>query len=115
MLMMEEAVTVEFGVVTLSGWSEAGIVALEKLDEFATNILVQLVYSPLDSVTEDAVYARYRDLKWLQEDLETLRRHAALVDYFKGELEEGYYLEDTIREMELQLDRIAVEKTQIEA
>jgi hypothetical protein len=115
MLMMEEAVTVEFGVVGLSGWSEAGIIALEKLDEFTTNILVQLVYSPPDTVTEDALYARYRDMKWLQDDLETLRRQAALVDYFRGELEEGYYLEDTIREMQSQLDRIAAEKTQIEA
>src|SRR2546421_10476988 len=115
MIMSEEAVTVEFGVVGLSGWSEAGIIALENLDEFTTNIVVQLVYSPPDTVTEDALYARYRDMKWLQDDLETLRRQAALVDYFRGELEEGYYLEDTIREMQSQLNRIAAEKTQIEA
>jgi hypothetical protein len=110
MLIMEEAVTVEFGVAPLYGWSEAGIVALQKLDEFATNILVLLVYSPVDTVTEDALYSRYRNMKWLTEDLETLRRYRVLAQYFKGDLGERYFLEDTIREMESQLDRITAER-----
>ena len=46
---------------------------IQKLDEFSTNILVQLVYSPPDTVTEDALYARYRDMKWLQDDLRSVR------------------------------------------
>lgn len=110
MWIMEDIVTVKLGVVPLYWWPEAGIVASEELDKFAQNIVVQLVYSPPADHVEHSVYARYCDIRWLNEDLGTLRRCATLAYYYGGGLNNGYCLEQTVREMEAQLERIAAEQ-----
>ena len=70
MLMMEEAVTVEFGVVGLSGWSEAGIVALEKLDEFSRQLIARHILQEHD---------RWATARLLNCNEKTIRRLTPLV------------------------------------
>jgi hypothetical protein len=102
--IMETAINVDYGFTPLR-WTEAGIVALENLDKFALQILEEVVNSAPNIVNEHFIARRYVDTDWLKSDLTRLRRVAFLVkcDIF----ESGYFMKDTITEMEAFLDHAA--------
>jgi hypothetical protein len=102
--IMETAINVDYGLIPLR-WTEAGIVALESLDKFALHILEEVVNSTPNTVNEHFIARRYIDTDWLKSDLTRLRRVAFLAecDIF----ESGYFMKDTVTEMEAFLNHAA--------
>jgi hypothetical protein len=102
--IMETAINVDYGFIPLR-WTEAGIVALENLDKFALHILEEAINSAPNTVNDHFIARRYVDTDWLQSDLTRLRRVAFLTECDK--FESGYFMKDTVTEMEAFLDHAA--------
>ena len=95
---MEVAVASHDNFFISVGWSQVGIVALEKLDEVATEILEKRIHCAPNTVSEDLILMKYVDVDWLKRDLVRLRCAAFLAD--DGVLEAGFLLQDTVKAME---------------
>jgi hypothetical protein len=102
--IMETAINVDYDFTPLR-WTEAGIVALENLDKFALHILEEVVNSAPHTVNEHFIARRYVDTDWLKSDLTRLRRVAFLTEC--DNFESGYFMKDTVTEMEAFLNHAA--------
>ena len=80
------------------GSSQAGIVALEKLDDVAAETLEKRIHCAPNTANEDLILMKYVDFDWLRRDLDRLRYAAFLAD--AGVLEAGFLLQGTVKAME---------------